>query len=301
MNKYRIEKTNNYYFLSKNIYTGKKVKFNKLVKDKKDSISIIQIEPLKSYNEIELNHRFFYLYIDYQDYLSIEVDRKLRNRIKSRYYCVEKSDEINILSIPKESLEILKKKKLLKWQNNESIYILGLNKPKAKALFVKIGSFSIFSRKKAINYKNFEIEINIEKKKVEELNRKLEKIEKYSNNNNNLIEIIELMKELKQKDNEIKEIKARYPFELLKGEEMLSVIFSTVSQQFNYSIICKNTDIFITIEEKLYKEYPDCANSENYFMVNGNIINRFKSLKDNNIHNSDIILLKIINESINIS
>ena len=109
------------------------------------------------------------------------------------------------------------------------------------------------------------------------------------------------MKELKQKDNEIKEIKARYPFELLKGEEMLSVIFSTVSQQFNYSIICKNTDIFITIEEKLYKEYPDCANSENYFMVNGNIINRFKSLKDNNIHNSDIILLKIINESINIS
>ena len=138
---------------------------------------------------------------------------------------------------------------------------------------------------------NYEKIINEEKKKVMELNKKLVKYEKYINNNSNLIEIIELMKELKENNEEINILKSRYPFELLEGEEMINVIISTVSQSFYYSIICKNTDLFIKIEVQLYNEFPNQNEPNNYFMVNGKIINKYKSLKDNNIHNSDIILL----------
>ena len=138
---------------------------------------------------------------------------------------------------------------------------------------------------------NYEQIIKEERQKVIELNKKLQKYEKYSNNNSNLIEIIELMKELKEKKEEIIKIKSRYPFELSEGEEMMSIIISSIAQSFYYSIICKNTDLFVKIEAKLYNEYPNYNDPNNYFMVNGNVINKYKSLKDNNIHNSDIILL----------
>ena len=73
---------------------------------------------------------------------------------------------------------------------------------------------------------------------------------------------------------------------------MMSIIFTSSDQSFYYSIICKNTDIFINIEAKLYNEYKDYNSDQNYFLVKGKIVNKFKSLKDNNIHNSDIIILK---------
>ena len=134
-------------------------------------------------------------------------------------------------------------------------------------------------------------DINIElKKKYEDLNNK------YSNN---LLEIINLLKEIKEKDKEIREIKSRYPFELLEGEKMLCVIFVSVNQEIHYPMICKNTDKFINIEAKLYEEYPNYMNSQNYFMVKANVINKYKSLSENNINNNDIIVLKKIDDTIN--
>ena len=114
------------------------------------------------------------------------------------------------------------------------------------------------------------------------------------NNNSNpyLTKILELKEKLESKDNEIKEIISRYPVELLKGEKLMSIIFVSLDQKIHYSIICKNTDQFIKIESKLYKEYPQYMNSENFFMANGNKINRFISLEENGIKDSDIITLK---------
>jgi len=76
----------------------------------------------------------------------------------------------------------------------------------------------------------------------------------------------------------------------------MSVIFFSTNQKIHYSIICKNTDLFTKIETQLYKEYPEYGNLENYFIVNGNKINKYKSLKDNNIKNSDIIMLHVLDE-----
>ena len=45
----------------------------------------------------------------------------------------------------------------------------------------------------------------------------------------------------------------------------------------------------------LYEKYPKYIDTNNFFVVNGNKINRNKTLEQNNIKNNDIITLKINN------
>ena len=42
------------------------------------------------------------------------------------------------------------------------------------------------------------------------------------------------------KEEKIKELKSFLPFEMTRGEKILSVIFSSFDQKFHYSIISKN-------------------------------------------------------------
>ena len=142
-------------------------------------------------------------------------------------------------------------------------------------------------------------------------------ISKDKYNNHKLIEIIELVKNeiqkldgsqnteedrinsnkdiiIKKQEDEIDKLKEKlseYSFELSKGEHLISVIFTSSDENMYYSIICKNTDKFIELEQKLYKDYPEYSTSDNYFMINGNRVNKAKSLDENKIRNSDIIIL----------
>ena len=71
--------------------------------------------------------------------------------------------------------------------------------------------------------------------------------------------------------------------------------FSSVDQRLqNYSIICKNTDIFNKLENKLYEDYKEFDETEIYFTVNGNKINKNKSLDFNKIKNNDTIIINIL-------
>ena len=102
-----------------------------------------------------------------------------------------------------------------------------------------------------------------------------------------------------EKDKEIKILKTklgRFPFELNEGEKIMSVIFTSSEQTFYQSIICKNTEKFNNVENRLYNIYQNYSESENYFIVRGRIINKSKSLEQNDINNSDIIILIILNE-----
>ena len=138
-----------------------------------------------------------------------------------------------------------------------------------------------------------EKELTYRKNKSEIVNDKYKEVNNNSNNNNNL----ELLNIIKEKDQKIKELEsklARYPIKLENGEKLISVIFQSVNQEIHCSIICKNNDQFYKLEEQLYNEYPHYRNVENYFVVNGNKINRFQNLIENNIKNSDIITLNTI-------
>jgi len=75
------------------------------------------------------------------------------------------------------------------------------------------------------------------------------------------------------------------------GEKIITVNF--VSHGFqdiaNYSIPCKNTSLFIRLEEKLNNDFPQLKNYETFFVVNTRRIKRFQTLEENQIKSNDII------------
>ena len=103
-----------------------------------------------------------------------------------------------------------------------------------------------------------------------------------------------MVEELIKKEKEIKEIKSRYPFELLKNEKMLCVTFISLNEEVHYSIICKNTDKFSVIEDKFYEKYPQHIDSGISFVFKGKNIQRFKTLEENQIFDNEIIYFKIL-------
>lgn len=112
-------------------------------------------------------------------------------------------------------------------------------------------------------------------------------------NNNNMGKIIELMEKLENKEKELKEFKSKLPFELNKDEKIMNVIIKSSDQQILFPIICKNTDLFTRLESELYKveEYKNYKEDDNYFLINGNKINKYNTLEQNGIKNNDIIIL----------
>ena len=127
-------------------------------------------------------------------------------------------------------------------------------------------------------------EINKEKDKIKEMK---DKLNKYSYNN--IKEVEEFIN--KFKINEIDDLKLNISLLLKQDEKIISIIFISNDQNIHYSIICKNNDKFSKIESLLYDKYPEYKKTNNNFIVNGNKIDKSKNLKDNNIQNSDIIIL----------
>jgi len=120
---------------------------------------------------------------------------------------------------------------------NEEIRKLHLLETENKNYKIQIEQLNIENEILRENNKRIkELEISIKykeeelKKKDEQilsLNLKIQQLNKMLNYNNNKDKIIELMEKLELKENEIKEIKSRYPFELSKGEKLISVIFQS--------------------------------------------------------------------------
>jgi len=109
-------------------------------------------------------------------------------------------------------------------------------------------------------------------------------------------ELLSLYKKIESKDNEINKLKRAIPFELKEGEELLTVIFVSNNQEIHHSLICKNTEIFSLVEKRLYEVFPKYEESENYFLISGNKIKKTKTLEENKIKNSDVIMLNSMEE-----
>lgn len=133
-----------------------------------------------------------------------------------------------------------------------------------------------------------------EKNKFREVNQKFKEYQRIAENRNlNSKEILNLLKKLNEKEEEIEHIKSNLPFELKKGEKIMTLNFVSVDQKIRCSFICKNNDNFSRLENLLYNYYPEYRETNNYFLSKGNQVNRFKTLDENNINNNDIITLNI--------
>ena len=160
-----------------------------------------------------------------------------------------------------------------------------------------IKKYKIFNNK-ILKAKKFGIKINENDKNQlieinELLNNEINKFNDSQNinegNNNSNKDII--IKELNNEIDKLKEKLSRYPFELSKEEKLISIIFTSLDENIHYSIICKNTQKFNELEKKLYNDYPGYLESNNFFMINGNKVNKDKSLDENKIRNNDMVIL----------
>ena len=174
------------------------------------------------------------------------------------------------------------------------------------------------------NYNDILQQLNNEKLKnkklEEEIQRLKNKINELKNNNNNLInennnlkqrlgnvnqlnqmnqfnqmninEINNLRQIIIQKDKEINELKLKIPNEYVKMKNIMVINFLSTDQNIRCGIPCLADDTIAEVEEKLYQQFNEFRNTNNILLSGGNIILRFKKVRENNIHNGDTILIQ---------
>ena len=80
--------------------------------------------------------------------------------------------------------------------------------------------------------------------------------------------------------------------ENIDTNNLITLIFQSGDQLLRYAIICKNTDIFNVIVNKIFEREPKFKENFNYFLCNGNRVNEYKSLDENNIKDGNFIILQ---------
>ena len=156
-----------------------------------------------------------------------------------------------------------------------------------------------------INY-NIE-EINKLKKDIEILTKENQKLKLDLLVANKIISDLKNNKE-KEEYNQIKEenlnLKNKIIFLQKKLEEnkeeksnineIMFINFISTHSFIHCEIKCLPNDIFAEVEEKFYKKYNQYRNTNNIFTDNSKTILRFKTLKENNICDGDIVQLFIL-------
>ena len=209
-----------------------------------------------------------------------EEEKKLKEREETAFKSKEKKSIL-------EEENKRKKEKEVKQRNNSQInnYIQ-----------------QIVDLKKQLNdekekNKKLLVENNNLKEKIKELDNEINKIQGLEK------QIKLLQNKLEQKNIEIQNIlKAnKKPYEITSiepGEKIIVVNFVSMATQeiSNFGLECKNTDLFVSLEERLYEEFPQFKASDAYYLVNTKRIKRFLTLEQNGIKRNDIISIYFIEE-----
>ena len=129
-------------------------------------------------------------------------------------------------------------------------------------------------------------------------NKELEDAKKTINQKNE--KISELQRLIDKQNKEINQLNERINDSgniVSPGDKIISVGFVSVDQKIQYyNRAYKDSEIFARVEEKLYNEYPEFKDKDTYLMIRTNKIKRFKTLKENNIKDGDVIQVHIYDE-----
>ena len=150
--------------------------------------------------------------------------------------------------------------------------------------------------------------INSQKKEIRELKLKLNEAEnkskKYISTIKELLNKLELLQNsINEKNKQINELKD--PLEkkskiepankiLYSREEMFALNFLSMDQKIHYAIPCVGNDLFVDVEKKLYNQFPEYRETNNYFLSQGKQILRFKTLEENKVESGYPIILNVI-------
>ena len=129
------------------------------------------------------------------------------------------------------------------------------------------------------------------KNKIQELNNIINNVNKQFDHEKKIKELNDIIND---KNNELNKLRSECNNniirEILPGEEIISVLFISGDYKLTYSLPCKNTTVFVKIEEKLYEEFPEYRETDNYFLVGGIKVKRFKTIKENAIKNGKPVM-----------
>ena len=179
---------------------------------------------------------------------------------------------------------------------------------------------------------NMEInEKNNLQKTIDKLNTEINELKEYKNIKETLIPILNQLKDLKEENiklkiesNKAKSAKEKLENDLVQKNTELQNLLSQqnknnyrggdtpiqrddkifvvnftsmgINNLENYNLICKNKDLFVSLEERLYNDFPQFKQYETYFVVNGKKIKRFQTLEQNEIKMNDLINIFTIEE-----
>ena len=76
-------------------------------------------------------------------------------------------------------------------------------------------------------------------------------------------------------------------------DDIVTVTFKSIDQKVDIAFSVPKADLFVKLEEKLYIQYPDFRDSNNYFTINGRMIKRFRTIQENQLNNFDKIFLNV--------
>ena len=140
---------------------------------------------------------------------------------------------------------------------------------------------------KNLNYSLEKLKESVnDKEKI--IKEKDEKISNLEEDNKALLSII------KDNNNVKSALKTSLPFDITEGEKLMCLIFINDGQTVKQPIICKDTHKFNEVENLLYEKCPEYKETENYFLVNGDKINKSKTLIENRIKDGQVILINSI-------
>ena len=158
-------------------------------------------------------------------------------------------------------------------------------------------NLSVLINKLKIKNKDLESKLNeLENKNNLENENKNFKIPSNSNNiniinENDFSNQEENINKLNKKIKDLEEKLERYPCILEKNEKLISIIIYSEDISIHHSIISKNTDIFNKIVNEIYKIYPEISEKNNIFTYKGKIIDKSKSIENNEIKDGDVVIL----------
>ena len=101
--------------------------------------------------------------------------------------------------------------------------------------------------------------------------------------------------DVKSKNIEIKRLKIdlKVKMEEDKDNKLINVTFQSSDSIINTTISSFENDKFNILEEKLYVEYEQYRDTNNVFLVSGNQVLRFKTLKENKIKNGQVVIMNV--------
>ena len=182
--------------------------------------------------------------------------------------------------------------------DNEKICNINLNNNSHKEN--KLIEFPIIIKENSPNNQIFKKNTNMT------INQKALLNDKISNENNNISNNINLSQNESQSlnANSINDItsnnssinlnKKEKNISVLKQEKIIVLKFISSDQCLNYSIVCKSTDKFNLVINRIFDIYPEYIEKKCFFMCNGNVINEYKDIQENKIKNGDTILVNTL-------